>query len=109
MLDNIAALSTPGSRFACETAANPGQLDHDEVRQRMQTASDRWQRHGFDINLVELVYIGDRNEVPAYLATHGWETHGDTARALFAQYGLEPPADNPSSWGEMLYLTGILK
>ncbi len=109
LLDNITALSTPGSRFACETAANPGEMDHDEIRQRMQTASDRWQRHGFDINLVELVYIGDRNEVPAYLATRGWETHGDTARELFAQYGLEPPPENPSTWGEMLYLTGILK
>ena len=109
LLDNITALSTPGSRFACETAANPGQLDHDEIRERMRSASDRWQRHGFDINLVELVYIGERNEVPAYLAAHGWETHGDTARELFAHNGLEPPPADPSTWGEMLYLTAILK
>ena len=108
LLDNITALSAPGSRVACETAANPGQLDHDEVRERMQTASDRWQKHGFDIDFVELVYIGERNPVPAYLAEHGWKTHGSTARELFAQYGLEPPPENPSTWGEMLYLTGIL-
>jgi methyltransferase (TIGR00027 family) len=108
LLDNITASSAAGSRFACETAANPNQLDHDEVRERMQTASDRWQQHGFDINFVELIYIGERNPVPEYLADHGWKTHGSTARELFAEYGLEAPPESPSSWGEMLYLTGIL-
>jgi methyltransferase (TIGR00027 family) len=108
LLDTITALSAPGSRCACETAANPGQLDHDEIRERMQTASDRWQRHGFDINFVELVYIGDRNPVGEYLANHGWKTHGSTSRELFAQNGRTPPPDNPATWGEMLYLTGIL-
>ncbi|MDT5013108.1 MAG: hypothetical protein QOH57_4725 [Mycobacterium sp.] len=108
LLDTITALSAPGSRCACETAANPGQLDHDEIRERMQTASDRWQRHGFDINFVELVYIGDRNPVGEYLANHGWKTHGSTSRELFAKNGRTPPPDNPATWGEMLYLTGIL-
>jgi methyltransferase (TIGR00027 family) len=109
LLDNITALSVPGSYFACETAANPGQLDHDEVRQRMQAASDRWRDHGFDIDFAKLVYIGERNPVPAYLAEHGWDTHGWTSRELFTQYGLEPPPVSPAQWGEMLYLTGVLR
>ncbi|MDT5093802.1 MAG: hypothetical protein QOH60_3165 [Mycobacterium sp.] len=108
LLDNITALSVPGSRFACETASNPGQFSPEEIRERMQTASDRWAHHGFDIDFVNLVYIGERTPVPDYLADHGWQTHGSTARELFVRYGLEPPPDSPSTWGEMLYLTGVL-
>jgi methyltransferase (TIGR00027 family) len=109
LLDSITALSVPGNRFACETAADTGQLDHEEVKERMQTASDRWREHGFDIDFVNLIYIGERNPVPAYLAAHGWDTHGSTSRELFTQYGLEPPPLSPATWGEMLYLTGVLR
>jgi methyltransferase (TIGR00027 family) len=108
LLDDVTALSAPGSHFATETAARPGELDHDEIRERMQEASDRWQRHGFDINLADLVYIGDRNEAAAYLATHGWETTGVTASELFAKYGLAAPDEDASSFGELLYVDGIL-
>lgn len=110
LFDDVTALSAQSSQFATETAANPGQLDHDEIRRRMQTASEKWQRHGFDINLADLVYIGDRNEAAAYLATHGWETTGVTASELFGRYGLPAPeVDVSASFGEMLYVDGILK
>jgi len=109
LLDNVSALSAPRSRFATETAANPGSVDRDEIRERMQTASERWQRHGFEINLVDLVYIGDRTEATAYLASHGWETTGVTSTELFVRYGLEPPADEEKSFGELMYVDATLK
>jgi methyltransferase (TIGR00027 family) len=109
LLDDVTALSAQGSHFATETAANPGELDKDEVLNRMRTASERWQRHGLDINLADLIYIGDRNEVTAYLANHGWEIDGVTSSELFVRYGLEPPDEHASSFGELKYVDGTLK
>ncbi|HEY7051347.1 MAG TPA: SAM-dependent methyltransferase [Mycobacterium sp.] len=109
LLDDVTGLSAPGSRFATETAANPGEVDRDEMKQRMQTASERWRRYGFDVNLADLVYIGDRNDVTAYLGSHGWEITGATASELFARYGLEEPEQHASTWGELMYVDGILK
>jgi methyltransferase (TIGR00027 family) len=109
LLDNVTSLSAAGSRFATESAANPGELDDDEIRERMEQMSEQWKSAGFDVNLADLIYLGDRNEASTYLNTHGWETTGRTARQLFVDYGLEPPAEDPSTFGEMLYADGVLK
>jgi methyltransferase (TIGR00027 family) len=109
LLDNVTSLSTKGSRFATESAANPGELDDDEIRDRMEKMSEQWKSHGFDVNLADLIYLGDRNEASTYLNTHGWETTGRTAGQLFVDYGLQPPVVDPSTFGEMLYADGILK
>ncbi len=44
----------------------------------MQTVAEHWREHGFDLDLTELVYFGDRNEAEAYLADHGWQLSGSS-------------------------------
>lgn len=93
LLDQISALSAPGSRFGVEVLPGISDLDEDKLREQMQGVAERWREQGFELDMTDLVYFGDREDVPAYLAAHGWETTGVTARDLLARYGL-PPIDD---------------
>jgi methyltransferase (TIGR00027 family) len=94
LLDNLAALSAPGSRFATESMPNFNQLDEGKIQERMQTLTQSWHDHGFDIDMAELMYPGDRNEVATYLDTHGWQTLASSTAELFAANGLPPITDD---------------
>jgi methyltransferase (TIGR00027 family) len=108
LLDNITALSTVGSRFATESIAGRDDLAEEAIKERMKAVSARWREHGFDLDMTELIYFGDRNEAAEYLKSHGWETIGRTNRELFADYGLEP-LDTDQPFGDVVYVSGILK
>ena len=41
--------------------------------QRAEAFRERWQKHGFDMNLADLFYPGERNPVVEYLTEHGWQ------------------------------------
>jgi methyltransferase (TIGR00027 family) len=94
LLDNLTALSAPGSRFATESMPNINQLDEGKIQERMQTLTQSWHDHGFDIDMAELMYPGDRNEVATYLDTHGWQTLASSTAELFAANGLPPITDD---------------
>ena len=108
LLDNITALSAAGSRFATESIAGRDDLDEEAIKERMKAVSARWREHGFDLDMTELIYFGDRNEAAEYLKSHGWEIIGRTNRELFADYGLEP-LDTGQPFGDVVYVSGILK
>ena len=108
LLDNITALSTVGSRFATESIAGRDDLDEEAIKERMKAVSARWREHGFDLDMTELIYFGDRNEAAEYLKSHGWQIIGRTNRELFADYGLEP-LDTDQPFGDVVYVSGILK
>jgi hypothetical protein len=40
----------------------------------MQTVTDHWREHRFDVDLTDLWYLGDRDGVADYLERHGWHT-----------------------------------
>jgi O-methyltransferase involved in polyketide biosynthesis len=108
LLDSITALSIQGSWFATECIAGRKDIDEEAVREHMKTVSAQWRQYGFDLDLTELVYFGERNEAAEYLTSHGWETNGRTTRELFGEYGLEPiEADQP--FADVVYVRGILK
>jgi methyltransferase (TIGR00027 family) len=107
LLDTITELSAPGSRFGTESAPNIDPADHDKLIQRMQSATQRWRDHGFDLDISELVYLGDRNEAQAYLADHGWEITGASINELFAANGL-PPFDGDTPFANLRYIDGTL-
>ncbi|MBO0866486.1 MAG: class I SAM-dependent methyltransferase [Mycobacterium sp.] len=107
LLDNITALSAPGSRFATESAPNVDPADQDRLKERMQQASERWRKHGFDIDMTELVYFGDRNEAAPYLSDHGWEMTGSSVQDLFAANDL-PPIDDDMPFADLRYVSGTL-
>jgi methyltransferase (TIGR00027 family) len=107
LLDTITALSAPGSRFATESAPHTDPADQDRLRERMQQASERWRKHGFDLDMTELVYFGDRNEAAPYLSDHGWQMTGSSVRDLFAANDL-PPIDDDMPFAELRYVSGTL-
>jgi methyltransferase (TIGR00027 family) len=108
LLDNVTALSAEGSRFATESIAGRADLGEEAIKERMEAVSARWRDHGFDLDMTELIYFGDRNEVAGYLTSLGWQVIGRPNRELFADYGLEPlETDHP--FGDAVYVSGILK
>ena len=108
LLDTITELSAPGSRLATESAPKPEPGDEDRLRERMQTISERWRAHGFDLDMVGLVYFGDRNEAAPYLSDRGWALSGISIRDLFSANGLAPLEDDDMRMGDVLYVSGTL-
>src|ERR1700739_3036628 len=108
LLDTITELSAPGSRLATESAPNPEPGDEEKMKERMQTISERWRAHGFDLDMAGLVYFGDRNEAAPYLADRGWALNGISIRDLFSANGLAPLEDDELSMGDVLYVSGPL-
>jgi methyltransferase (TIGR00027 family) len=87
LFDDITALSAPGSRLATEYHPDAGA----SIGQRAEAIRDRWKEHGFEVNLADLFYPGERNPVVDYLAGHGWHVHARTRPEMFAAYGREFP------------------
>jgi len=110
LLDTVTELSAPGSRFATESAPTQDPANEDRVRERMQSVAAHWREHGFDLDLTELVYFGDRNEAATYLNHRGWHTTGSTLRELFAANDL-PPLDDEDMAGfaDMQYVSAMLR
>ena len=108
LLDTVTELSAPGSRFATESVANIDPADQEKMVQRMQTISERWRAHGFDIDMTGLVYLGDRNEAAPYLTDHGWLLDTINARDLLAVNGLPPVEENDLPRADLFYVSGSL-
>ncbi|HEV7853845.1 MAG TPA: SAM-dependent methyltransferase, partial [Mycobacterium sp.] len=87
LFDDITALSAPGSRLATEYHPNPGA----SIGERAQAIGDRWKKHGFDINLADLFYPGERNPVVDYLAGQGWQVTARARPEMFETYGRKFP------------------
>jgi methyltransferase (TIGR00027 family) len=93
LLDNITALSAPGSRFASENMPNMGQVET-AMRTRMQAITERWREHGLDLDMTDLWYQGERNDVADYLGSHGWTTGATSLAELFAANGIAVRTDD---------------
>jgi methyltransferase (TIGR00027 family) len=83
LFDNISALSAPGSRLATEYHPDIAE----SLRNRGQSLTERWREHGFDVDLAELWYVGDRNSVVDYLTDSGWSVTARRRPEVFADYG----------------------
>ncbi|KLO31693.1 SAM-dependent methyltransferase [Mycolicibacter heraklionensis] len=109
LLDNIAALSADGSRLATEAIPNISADQHDQAREMMRSATEKWRAHGFDLEFSELGYEGDRNDVAAYLDPLGWASTGVTMTELLTQHGRPAPARaaDSVSMADTIYYTSI--
>lgn len=105
LLDQIGALSVPGSRFATEGLLDINELNQEDLRTRMKRQNERWSRHGLDFDMAALVYFDDRTDAGTYLAAHGWETTSLRNSELFARHGLEPASGDDAPFGEVVYLS----
>jgi len=108
LLDNITALSAPGSRIATESGPTREPGHEQRIKDRMRTVSKRWREHGLDLDMTELVYFGDRNEAAVYLSDHGWQMGGSTIREMFAANGLPPIEEDDLPFADRLYVSGTL-
>jgi methyltransferase (TIGR00027 family) len=90
LLDNITQLSAAGSRLATENMPNAGQAVP-LMADRMRQTTEGWRKHGFDVEMSDLWYDGDRNEVIDYLDSHGWHVSANSIPELAATYGLSTP------------------
>ena len=109
LLDQITELSAPGSRFGTEGLLHINDLNEPELRRRMQRQSDRWREHGFDFDMAALVYFDRRTDVATYLAGRGWETVGSSGTDLLAEHGLPPIDPDDAPFGDVVYLSSVLK
>ncbi len=90
LLDQITQLSAPGSRVGAEGVVQQSDLDTDAVREHMQVRADQWRAHGFDLDFADLVFVGDRADVTAYLQALGWTTTSLSTNELLVKYGFMP-------------------
>ena len=108
LLDTITALSAPGSRIATESGPTRDPSHEERIKERMRTVSERWRKHGLDLDMTELVYFGDRNEAARYLSDHGWQMTGNTIREMFAVNGLPPIEQDDLPFADRQYVHGTL-
>jgi methyltransferase (TIGR00027 family) len=107
LLDTVTALSAPGSRIATESMPRRDDALRERLKEHMRTVSERWRKHGLDLDMTELIYFGDRNEAAPYLSDCGWQITGRSTRELFAANGL-PPLDEDFPFADRLYVSGTL-
>jgi len=93
LLDNITMLSAAGSRLATESVPDASRAVP-MMADRMRQATERWRDHGFDVEMTDLWYGGDRNDVVDYLDSHGWNVSPTSVADLFAALGLPFQLDN---------------
>lgn len=108
LLDDITALSAPGSRFATQTVTNLDQIDETEIRERSRAIADKMRAHGLDLDMTDLFYFGDRKEAGDYMAEHGWTTATTDNREEYAKSGLSAPDEKSSMLGNMAHVVAKL-
>jgi methyltransferase (TIGR00027 family) len=107
LLDNVSALSADGSRLATEAIPDMSDVDHDQAREMMRKATDKWRAHGFDLEFSELGYEGDRNDVAVYLDTLGWQSTGKPMSQLLDENSLPaiPQGNDSVTMADTIYYT----
>ncbi|GBG36867.1 class I SAM-dependent methyltransferase [Mycobacterium montefiorense] len=110
LLDNITELSAPGSQLATENLQGASDAVA-TMADRIRVVTEQWREHGFDIEMTDLWYAGDRNDVVEYLSSLGWTTSAATVPELAVNYGLSlppgpaEPVDKEETLSAMHYIT----
>jgi methyltransferase (TIGR00027 family) len=83
LFDNITELSASGSQLATEYHPDAGT----GIGQRAAALRPEWREHGFDVDLADLFYPGERNSVVDYLGRAGWQVSSRSRPEVFRDYG----------------------
>jgi len=104
LFDRIDELSAPGSRVATEHIPDISAFSDD----RSQLIRDRLKQYGHDIEMSELIYHDERNDVVDYLTGHGWDVKAQTMREAYAANGFEFLEEGAMGFfADMSYLAAI--
>lgn len=102
--------SAPDSRLATQSPLVLDLAEEDEKKMRMKSAAEAWRERGFDLDLTELIYFDQRNDVADYLAGSGWQVTTSTGKELFAAQGLPPfEDDHITRFADRRYISAVLK
>jgi methyltransferase (TIGR00027 family) len=108
LLDTVTSLSADGSRLATETFMDTAHLDPVGAEDMWRGISRQWRVHGADVELWDLLYQGERNEVGSYLESRGWNSVGTTMAQLLVDNGLPAlPQSEKASFANNRYYTSI--
>ncbi|MBX5485642.1 MAG: class I SAM-dependent methyltransferase [Mycolicibacterium hassiacum] len=104
LFDRIDALSAPGSRVATEHIPDVSMF----ADERSQEIAERIRKYGQDIDMAELIYHGERNDVVDYLTARGWDVTAQKMPDAYAANGFEFPTDGPTAhFADMSYLRAV--
>jgi len=104
LFDRIDELSAPGSRVATEHIPDISAFSDE----RSQEIADRLKKYGHDIEMSELIYRDERNDVIDYLTARGWDVTSQTMRDAYAANGFEFPEDSAMGFfADMSYLSAV--
>ncbi len=87
LLDNITALSAPGSRLATENITDMSVFTDERTRAMRST----WRQHGLDIDVADLVWLGERRPAAEHLDATGWNVARHPTEEVYAGYGFTLP------------------
>jgi methyltransferase (TIGR00027 family) len=106
LFDNISALSAPESQLATEYHPDGGA----SIGERARAMRDEWGDHGFDVNIADLFYAGERTPVADYLTSHGWQVSTRTRPDMFKLYDRPfPESEFLAAMRNSLSVTAIRK
>jgi methyltransferase (TIGR00027 family) len=104
LLDNVAALSADGSQLVTEIF-----MDSSTNQQALSAATQKWRENGLDMELENLGFPGERNDVATYLQDRGWRPVRTPLNQLLADNGLPlQPSDEGAPFGQNYYCTAVL-
>ena len=104
LLDNVNALSADGSRLVAEMFGNSG-----TNLQALNAATQKWQENGLDVELQNLGFPGERNDVATYLADRGWDPERTPLKQLLRDNGLPLQSTDPDApFAQNYYCTAVL-
>jgi methyltransferase (TIGR00027 family) len=109
LLDDITALSVDGSRLATEVAVMSAPADGDQIVDSLDDVMKLWRDHGFDIELGELGYSEERDDVADYLDSRGWRSVRKPLQDVLADAGLPriSEVDGATAFRDNYYCTSV--
>ncbi|MFY2858599.1 class I SAM-dependent methyltransferase [Mycobacterium sp. THU-M104] len=87
LLDNITALSAPGSLLATENITDMSVFTDERARAMRST----WRKHGLDIDVADLVWLGERRPAAEHLESTGWQVTVHPTDQVYERYGFAVP------------------
>ena len=103
LLDNITALSADGSQLVAEVFLNCV-----ANQQALNAATQRWRAGGLDVELENLGFPGERNDVATYLQNHGWHPVRTPLNQMLADNGLPlQSTDEDAPFSKNYYCTAV--
>jgi methyltransferase (TIGR00027 family) len=106
LLDTITELSASGSRLIAASIPGHGKATA-AYQDGLREAANNYRKHGLDIEMTELFYLGDRHNAADYLGDLGWSATQTTMAHLYESCGqpLSESGEDTTGLGSAIYLT----